>query len=167
MAGGSRSAAKIARAQRAQRLVSLRTQGLPYRAIAETWEKETGQKISKSTVQNDIVSELKKLTEQTTAEMEYYRALELTRLNLAMSAICLKVSQGHVGAVAQWVKISESRRKLLGLDAPIQIQVQKAVESELNALLDFLKNNISSEAYSEFMDAASLFQERSSVAATN
>ena len=99
MAGGSRSAATIAKAQRVKQFVLLRIQGLSYRAIADAWQKQTGKKISKSTVQNDIAAELQKLAEQTRSESEYYREIELTRLDMAMSAIARQVSQGDVQAV--------------------------------------------------------------------
>lgn len=167
MTGGKRSGVTITKAQRVKKFVSLRTQGLSYRAIADTWEKQTGSKISKTTVQSDIAGELRSLAEQTRNEAEHYRDIELMRLDMAMSAIAQKVSQGHVGAGSLWVKISESRRKLLGLDAPVQLQIQQGLDSELEGFLDFLENRVSTEAYSELMAAIALFQGQIAAAATN
>ena len=147
--------------------MSLRAQGLSYRAIADAWEKQTGKTVSKTTVQNDIARELQSLSEQTRSEAKHYRDIELIRLDMAMSAIAKKVSSGDVAAVNAWVKISESRRKLLGLDAPVQLQVQQGLESELNGLIEFLQGTVSQAAYSEFMDAVETFQSRLSAADAN
>ncbi len=167
MAGGARSAVTISKAQRTKQFMSLRTQGLSIRAIADAWLMQTGNKISKSTVQNDIAAELRTLAEQTRGEAEYYRELELARLDMAMSAIAKKVSQGHIAAVGQWIRISESRCKLLGLNEPVQLRIQQGLESELNSLLEFLEGSVSREAYAEFMAAVSVLQDHSAAAHTN
>lgn len=162
MAGGSRSAATIAKAQRVKQFVSLRTQGLSYRAIADAWERQTGKKISKSTVQNDIAGELKSLAEQTRGEVEHYRDIELIRLDMAMSAIAKKVSSGDIAAGQLWVKISESRRKLLGLDAPIQLQVQQMLEARQDEFIDLLEHTLDTETFDKVAAAVIQIAEASS-----
>lgn len=157
MAGGMRSAATITRAQRARQFVSLRTQGLSYRAIADAWEKQTGNKISKSTVQNDLKAELQSLAEQTRTEFRHYRDLELMRLDMVMRSTAKQVSQGDIAAVNAWLKISESRCKLLGLYEPVKLRIQEGLEFEITTLLNFLESSVSHEAYSEFMEAVSTF----------
>jgi hypothetical protein len=45
------------------------------------------------------------------------RALELQRLETALHALMSKVRQGDLAAIDRWLKLCESRRKLLGLNA--------------------------------------------------
>lgn len=44
------------------------------------------------------------------------RALELERLEIALLALIPKVRQGEIPAIDRWLKICESRRRLLGLN---------------------------------------------------
>jgi len=45
------------------------------------------------------------------------RALELQRLETALHALVSKVHEGDLAAIDRWLKLCESRRKLLGLNA--------------------------------------------------
>lgn len=47
-----------------------------------------------------------------------YRSMELQRLEHATAALAPKVKKGNLLAIDRWVRLSESRRKLLGVDAP-------------------------------------------------
>ena len=44
--------------------------------------------------------------------------IEIERLDSMLKAISQQVSKGHLGAIDKAIKISQERRKLLGLDAP-------------------------------------------------
>ena len=70
-----------------------------------------------------VTEELKEIAEETRAEADELRTLEAERLDLAMRAIVGKVKTGDKDAVSAWIRLSESRRKLLGLDAPTQAAV--------------------------------------------
>lgn len=167
MAGGAGTGVKLNKAQRVKTFVSMRTQGLSYRAIADAWEKQTGGKISYKTVHNDIVKELKAIAEQTKGEAEHYRQIELTRLDMAMSAISKLVASGDVNAVNAWVKISESRRKLLGLDAPVQLQVQQQLETQQDQFFNMLESVLDAETFAKVAAAAVAIAEASAAAETN
>ena len=167
MAGGKRSATKVHRAQRTKQFLSWRCQGLSIRAIADRYNETAEKSISHTTVQNDINRELKTLAEQSQKEASYYREIELQRLNMAMSAIAAKVAKADIGAVTQWVKISESRRKLLGLDAPVQLQVQQALESEQEQFISLLESALDAETFAKVSAAAVAIAEASAAAETN
>jgi hypothetical protein len=47
--------------------------------------------------------------------------MELERLDMAQQALAAHLETGDPQIVNSWVKVSESRRKLLGLDAPTKI----------------------------------------------
>lgn len=132
-----------------------RAQGLSYRKISEAWLDETGEKISHATVSNDIAGELEKIAVLSRSEAEHYREMELMRLDMAMSAIAAKVSKGQVDAVREWVKISESRRKLLGIDAPVQLQVAQHREADQEEFISLLEASLDDETFAKVAEAAS------------
>jgi hypothetical protein len=49
--------------------------------------------------------------------------LELSRLDVAQTALWAKVRAGNLGAVREFLNISRERRKMLGLDAAFRIDV--------------------------------------------
>jgi PAS domain-containing protein len=55
---------------------------------------------------------------------EQLRAVEEERLDMALEAIAGPVREGNLKAVDRWLRCSESRRKLLGLDAPERQEVK-------------------------------------------
>ncbi len=177
MAGGIASAKVLTKTERQAQALSLRLQGLSYRAIAKAINKkqdeaaEVSQGKTKSvtyeTVRKDILAALEVTKQKTAAEAEYYRDIELERLNMAMSAIASKVAKGDVQAVAQWVKISESRRKLLGLDAPVQLQVAQALDSAQDQFISLLEGALDAETFAKVTAAAVAIAEASAAAETN
>jgi hypothetical protein len=95
--------------------VQLRTAGASYRSI--------GARLGTSHVQafKDVRHALKDRRielGESTAEMI---ALEGERLDAATLAISPRVMSGDLFAIDRWIRISESRRRLLGLDAPKKI----------------------------------------------
>ncbi len=135
---GTREAA----ADRRVRALELRKAGASYRAIGRELD------ISEAQAHRDVKAALAKLAELEQASAEEYRTMELLRLDglaLAASRILTsphplvsggKVLSGFTGkgmaigltddgpklaAIDRLLRISESRRKLLGLDAPAKV----------------------------------------------
>jgi hypothetical protein len=102
-------------AARRQQALEWRKSGLSYRAIGE----KLG--VSEKTAYEDVQTALAHLAELEQASAEEYRTLELMRLDMALLALAPKMKLGDPQVVNAWVKVSESRRKLLGLDAPTKI----------------------------------------------
>jgi predicted transcriptional regulator len=108
---GQREKAAIRR----QQVFELRMRGASHRAIA----KQLG--VGATTVGQDLRAELARLAAQTQASAEQLRTMELERLDLAMRSIARKVQEGDLQAVDRWLRLCESRRRLLGLDAQPQL----------------------------------------------
>ncbi len=77
--------------------------------------------VSHETVRKDRDAVLKELQKVQIVEAEQYRVLELERLDMAMIAIAPQVKKGSFQAIDRWIRLSERRSKLLGLDAPTKI----------------------------------------------
>jgi len=110
-------------ADRQVRALQLRIAGLSYRAIAREMD------ISVATAHGDVMDALAELAEQQQANAEQLRALELERLDtlaLAASRI-LRVATNtmQLAAIDRLIRISESRRKLLGLDLQSPLIVEQ------------------------------------------
>lgn len=97
--------------------LDLRISGLSFRAIGE----KLG--ISHQQVYRDIESELARLADLRADKAETLRELELQRLDKIINSLDAWVASGNVGAVNAWIKTSERRSKLLGLDAPTKHEV--------------------------------------------
>jgi hypothetical protein len=113
MANGKKTdQARIRTAERRQRALDLRKNGATYRQIADTLA------VSLQVAYEDVQRPLAELAalEQTSAEE--LRTMELMRLDAAQLALAPKMKLGDPQVVNAWVRVSESRRKLLGLDAP-------------------------------------------------
>ena len=95
--------------------VEYRKAGMGYRAIGERLG------ISQGQAYKDVQFVLKEVRASTNETAEELVQLELERLDNALMAIVGRAAKGELGAVDRLIKISESRRKLLGLDAPMKI----------------------------------------------
>ncbi len=120
--GKTSEAGKIA--QRQMLALDLRISGLSFRAIAD--------KLGVSHVQiyRDIENELERLAELRADKAETLRELELQRLDKIINSLDSWVASGNVGAVNAWIKASERRAKLLGLDAPTQHQLDWRTQAQ-------------------------------------
>lgn len=98
--------------QRRLKALSLRTAGASYRAIAAQLA------VSHETAFQDVQAALVNIATQAQHSAEALRELELERIDTALLAIAQMVRQGNLGAIDRWLRLGESRRKLLGLDAP-------------------------------------------------
>ncbi|MGL5923837.1 hypothetical protein [Chroococcidiopsis sp.] len=112
---------KESAAERRQQSMHLRKMGKSYRAIG----KELG--ISEAQAHRDVVFVIKSITALTQDSAREHQALELERLEMAMSAIASSVEKGHLQAIDRWVRLCESRRKLLGIDAPAKQEINSAI----------------------------------------
>ena len=100
-------------AERRVRALELRKAGAPYREIARQLGVDT------HTAWADVASEIAAIREQTVAQAEELRALELERLDGMTSGLWPSIQDGSAAAVSAGVRVSERRSRLLGLDAPV------------------------------------------------
>jgi hypothetical protein len=98
--------------ERRQKVLDMRLLGASLRRIAD----KIG--CSHETARLDLQKALAELNELEKAKTDHLRSLELQRLDVAMNAIANKVLEGDCGAIDRWLKVSERRSRLLGLDAP-------------------------------------------------
>ena len=153
-------------AERRKIVMALRAEGMRLNAIAEALSQKgiTGPKgapVTEGTISKDIKACLKALAEDTDASAEEFRGMEMQRLDMVLSALAKKVRLGDVAAIAQWHKNIEVRAKLLGLNAPVQIQVQETVRHEIEIFVQFLQGRLSDGAFGEVMQAiAELSEDR-------
>ena len=116
--------------KRRLRAFELRKRGYPYRTIAQTLG------VDVSAAFGYIRTELRKLAERTQEHAVELRELELQRLEDAAAAISERVYRGELEAIDRWVRISESRRRLLGLDQATSLEavVGQAITINLETL---------------------------------
>ena len=107
-------AAENAVLKRQETALDLRISGLSYRAIGSKLS------VSHETVRQDVEEELERLASLRVEKTDVLRELELQRLDKIIESLDSWVSSGNVGAVNAWLKASERRAKLLGLDAPVK-----------------------------------------------
>jgi len=103
-------------AERRAEAFRLRKQGRSYSAIGSALG--CSKQYAHRMVQKEL-SAIERLTETRAASL---RALESERLDRAQESIWTEIEAGNLGAVSTFLRISERRSKLLGLDAPTSIQ---------------------------------------------
>lgn len=168
MSGGKGSSAKAKLIERRQKALQYRKAGASYRAIACRVRDELDlPKYDESQAHRDVRAALDELVRLTRLDAEEYRQLELERLDLALKAIASQVQQGNLFAVDRWLRLSESRRKLLGLDAPLQIQVEEKIEAELQQFLDSLESALPPATFRQVLEAVAALRDRAIAAGQN
>ena len=114
-----------ARARRVEAL-SLRLAGLSYETIGDRLGiSEEGAR--------DLVNRTLERAESKVVDQE--RALENARLDRAQAAIWTKVIEGDLKAVDTYLRISQRRAKMNGLDAPTKIDLSLNVRQEMEQAL--------------------------------
>jgi hypothetical protein len=103
---------KEAAAERHVRAFELRKQGYTYREIGVALD------VAGKTAFEDVRRVLAELAETRLESAAEYVAMELEHLDMAQQALYQHMNSGDPQIINAWVKVSESRRKLLGLDAP-------------------------------------------------
>lgn len=115
------------RAREIQEMLRMRTYGASYQAIADHFG------IGRVNVWKKIKDELANIPED---EAKTLRALEALKLDQAEFRLQKGIQSGDVKAINALIRLSESRRKLLGLDMPEQHEVKISREEE--SLIDQL-----------------------------
>jgi hypothetical protein len=112
-------------ARRDAKAAELRSKGLSYQAIAD----EMGY-ASKSSAHDAVQRALKAIVEE---PAENLRQLERERLDRMYEAAmgALEANPHSLAAIGTLLKISESRRKLEGLDAPAKVNVSGGLKVEI------------------------------------
>jgi len=118
-------------AERRARAIALRRAGADYRRIG----KELG--VSQMQAWRDVAAALRDVISATKREAEELIALEADRLDALLLSCWRAALDGNTGAILVALRISESRRKLLGLVAEIVLPVPNApTDSSRLAALD-------------------------------
>jgi hypothetical protein len=107
-----RKGADVAAAERRLAVARLRARGKSFRDIGA----ELG--ISHTQARRDVRAGLKALHGRLGKRVEELTLLELERLEMPLAVLAPLVDAADVAATAEWRKLSDARRKLLGLDAP-------------------------------------------------
>lgn len=125
-------------AETAEAVLALRIAGRTYRQIADEMTGR-GCPMSKDTAYRRVCWALQQILAPGVSEL---RKLEAERLDVALRALEPAMLAGNLQAVQAWLRVSESRRRLLGLDIPVQQEVDLTgtvtVKSEQAEELDAL-----------------------------
>jgi hypothetical protein len=105
-------ASAIRAAERREKAVELRLAGATYRGLAKVLG------VSLVQIQRDLTQAMAELAERTCTEAEKLRAVESERLYKMIGYSWKAAQQGDQRSIANIVRISESLRRLWGLDAP-------------------------------------------------
>lgn len=123
--GSKGAAAKAQATQRRARALELRTQGATHAQIAEDLC------VSEERARQLVLEALKEVAAHTQEVAAHWRDLELERLERVHQSLAAALVDAEPAVAskicAQIVRASESRRKLLGLDAPTKVQVEAEV----------------------------------------
>jgi hypothetical protein len=120
--------------------LSLKLAGLTYEQIAERLE------ISVSGARDLVNRTLARAENQNVEEM---RDLENARLDRAQTVIWTAMLGGDLKAVDAFLRISQRRSKLNGLDAPTKINLSVNVRQEMETALAALENIVLGEVIRE------------------
>lgn len=109
------------RAEEAMQMLHARRSGASYDAIGRQFG------LSSRAVFVKVQKLLSDMPKEEAAEL---RALESQKLDFAEFSLRAQIKAGNVGAINALVRISESRRRLLGLDMPQQHEVKISREEQ-------------------------------------
>lgn len=161
--------------ERRSKAFNLRCSGATLREVVEVMRravnKETEEplypKYSLSQAHRDVQAVLNELRDTRLEMAEEYVDLELAALNMASKAIAKKVQSGDLFAIDRWVKIIETRMRLLGLDAPVKLQVNQSVDRELEQFLDSMERALPPDTFNQVLNALTLAGDRAEKAQAN
>lgn len=103
---------RIAASERQRQAVQMRLAGADYRTIGEALD------MTPSGAYRSVKAALDTTREKTAEDAEQLRAIENRRLESMILAAMPQAKKGHLQAIETVRKLSESLRKLNGLDAP-------------------------------------------------
>lgn len=104
--------------------LQLRRDGLSYEKIA------AAQRVNISTAFRRVKRAMDRLRAVVDERAGQVRELELDRLDALLEVVLVKALRGDLAAVDRAIKISESRRKLAGVDAPASTVVGVVADGE-------------------------------------
>jgi len=138
MAGGKGSATKVKLAERRNIAIELRKSGLSYRAIATEIRLMSGMppRYSEAMAYRDVTSELQRLNEKSAEVAKEVRRLELERLDALTESLWDMAIKGDNAAIDRLLRISERRARLLGLDAPRDVNLTGDMALTIEYVID-------------------------------
>ena len=107
--------------ERKYECLRLRRKGLSYREIGEELN------IDQTTACRNVKQCLNECIKKGEKDTEKFRQLELIRLDRMLEVIEDKIKKGDLQAIDKGLKIANQRAKLLGLDAPVQIEATENI----------------------------------------
>ena len=124
--GPKRAAIQARGAVRRNQALDLRKKGATYRQIAETLRGQPGipKGYCAANAYRDVTAELNNVISANGEAAESVRVMELMRLDRLLAALDDAIESGDTSAINTAVRIGESRRKLLGIDAPEKSEVE-------------------------------------------
>lgn len=120
-----------------------RASGMTVDQVRDEWnlkmrkEYRDSEQVGSSTIGEDLRAKANELIEETALNVKQWREVELTRLDMMLAVLTPQVKSGHLGAMDRYIRLSERRSKLLGLDAPVKISATDPTgEKAINLLSD-------------------------------
>lgn len=114
---------RIEAKERALKALELRKKGFRYEQIAQ----QLGYS-NRGSAHKAVMKELKLLAKECLEEAAQVRDLELQRLDDLFLAAWKAIADGSESAIDRALRVSESRRKLMGLDAAQKVDVNGIAE---------------------------------------
>lgn len=114
---------RIEAKERAKKALELRKKGMRYEAIAQTLGYS-----SRGDAHKAVMKELNLLAKECLEEAAQVRDLELQRLDELYLAAWKAITGGSESAIDRALRVSESRRKMMGLDAAQKVDVNGIAE---------------------------------------
>jgi hypothetical protein len=114
---------RIEAKERALKALELRKKGMRYEAIAQ----QLGYS-SRGNAHKAVMKELELLSKECREEAAQVRDLELQRLDELYLAAWRAIAGGSESAIDRALRVSESRRKMMGIDAAQKVDVNGIVE---------------------------------------
>lgn len=102
----------------------MRRQGMAQNEIARALG------MSASRVSADLKAAFSRLADEVKMEQSSYARLELARLDAISAAVAPGVAAGDTKSCLVAIRASDSRRRLLGLDAALRVEVSPGVKPE-------------------------------------
>ena len=152
MKSGKSAINKTQAIERRSQALQLRLQGLSLRQIG------TALGVSASQVGRDLEAVISEKQTKALSEIELSLELELQRLDYYLERLSSAIDEGDCKAISVAVKISERRAKLLGLDAPIRLQVESEVTAELEQFLTLLSQKLPQSEFIRVLEIVSSLQ---------
>jgi len=137
------STSKAEAAIRSQRALEMRALGHTYQQIGEALG------VHQVTAHGIIKRRMAALNEKISESAEQVRQLELARLDDLFRRAMAAVEAGNVNAIDKALRVCESRRRLLGLDAPTRTDISSGGEPFLIQVVRYEPGTVQATAQAE------------------